>query len=281
VPDLIPVSDGAGEVVETGADVWRVRTGDRVVGAYRQGWIGGELTEEEQRTTLGGALHGVLAEYVVFRQEGLVPLPAHLSFEEGATLPCAALTAWSAVSCATSPIVGQTIVTLGTGGVSIFALQFALLAGARVIVTSSSDEKLQRVAELGASHRINYVTHPDWPTLVREATGGRGADLVVEVGGSATLLKSFAAVRQNGCIVVIGTASGGEPVSISPNLARSARLQPISVGPRQAFEAMNRAISMHGVRPVIDRVFPFERSVDAYHHLATRSHVGKVVIRVA
>ncbi|WP_207461338.1 NAD(P)-dependent alcohol dehydrogenase [Azospirillum sp. SYSU D00513] len=278
-PDLIPLSDGAGEVVEAGPEVTRFKRGDRVAGIFMQGWIGGEITVEDRATALGGAIDGVLAEYRLFDQQGLVPLPDHLSFEEGASLPCAAVTAWNALYGAKPLQAGETVLVLGTGGVSIFALQFAHAAGARVIATSSSDEKLQRARDLGAAEGVNYRRHPDWEAEVRRLTGGRGVDHVVEVGGAGTLPRSIASCRLGGWVHLIGVLSGGQ---MDPTMIMGAgvTVRGIYVGSRQMFEAMNRAIELHRLRPVIDTVFPFDRAHDAYRHLESAAHVGKVVIRI-
>lgn len=276
---LIPLSDGAGEVVETGPGVSRFRPGDRVAGIFMQGWIAGRLTQEKARTALGGDLPGVLTEHIVLHEEGLVRIPAHLSFEEAATLPCAAVTAWQAtVEAGIQP--GETVLVLGTGGVSLFALQFARLAGARVIATSSSDEKLARARELGASDGINYRAQPDWDKRVRQLTGGQGVDLVVEVGGAGTLARSLQAVRLAGRIALIGVVAGAGEVDFLPVIMKSLRVQGIFVGSREMFERMNRAIEADGLRPTVDRVFPFEEAVEALRHLERGAHFGKVVIRL-
>lgn len=277
---LIPLSDGAGEVVETGEGVTRWQQGDRVAGTFFQDWDGGEITDEVPKSALGGAIDGVLAEYVLFRERGLVALPAHLSFEEGATLPCAALTAWHALQSG-SLACGQTVLTLGTGGVSLFALQFARTAGARVIATTGSESKAEKLRLLGAGEVINYKTEPNWETAVWKLTGRRGVDLVVEVGGAGTLGKSLKAVRMGGHISLIGVLSGstGE-VNPLPAVMKSARIQGIYVGSREMCEAMIRAIEMHGIRPVIDHVFPFGEAKAAYRYLQSGAHFGKVVIAI-
>ena len=277
--DLVPLSDGAGEVVEIGAGVTRVRVGDRVAGIFMQSWLGGEMEAEHGLSALGGALHGVLAEYRVFDQDGLVHVPAHLSFEEGATLPCAAVTVWNALYGLKPLLPGQTVLTLGTGGVSMFALQFAHAAGARVISTSSSDEKLERARALGANDTINYRTHEDWHGSVRELTGGRGVDHVVEVGGPGTLMRSILSTRIGGVVSLIGILSFAE-INPLPILGGAVIVRGVLVGNRQMFEDMNRAVALHQIRPVIDRVFPFEDARAAYHHLAGAMHVGKVVIGI-
>lgn len=277
--NLVPLSDGAGEVAETGPGVTRVKVGDRVAGIFMQTWLGGEMEPHHIDSSLGGSIDGVLAEYAVFDEDGLVHLPAHLSFEEGATLPCAGVTAWNALYGARPLRVGESVLVLGTGGVSIFALQFARAAGARVIATSSSDGKLAQAKALGASDGVNYRQHLEWHTEVLKLTGGRGVDYVVEVGGAGTLARSMEAVRLGGQIPLIGVLTGGE-INPTTALRRNLTIRGIYVGNRQMFEAMNRAIALHGINPVIDRVFGFEEAKAAYHHLQSRTHVGKVVIRI-
>jgi NADPH:quinone reductase-like Zn-dependent oxidoreductase len=277
---MVPCSDAAGEVVTIGEGVSRVKPGDRVCGIFMQGWLGGEVNEGAARTALGGAIDGVLAEFVVFSEEGVVPIPAHLSFEEAATLPCAGVTAWHALVARGQVRAGDSVVTLGTGGVSLFALQFAVMSGARVIATSSSDEKLARVRAMGAWEVINYRTTGDWEERVRKITGA-GADHIVEVGGSGTLMKSLRAVRMGGTVSVIGALSGGGgEVSPLPILMKSVRVQGIFVGSREMFEAMNRAIVAHRMTPVVDRVFGFGQAREAMHHMESGAHFGKVVIRL-
>lgn len=279
---LIPLSDGAGEVVEVGPGVTRVQPGVRVAGIFMQDWPSGEITEAAAKSALGGAIDGVLAEYVVLREGGVVPIPDHLTFEEGATLPCAGVTAWHALFGEGEGLApGETVLVQGTGGVSLFALQFARLAGARVIATSSSDEKLERVLALGASDGINYKTTPKWDARALELTGGRGIDHVVEVGGAGTLPMSLRAVCMGGRISLIGVLTGGAgDVALFPALMKNVRIQGIYVGPRSMFEAMNRAIVQHRLRPVVDHVFSFEEAPAALRHLESGAHFGKVVIRV-
>lgn len=275
----IPLSDGAGEVVAVGSAVKRVKAGDRVAAAFMQTWHDGDLSDAKMRSDLGGSLDGLLAEYAVLHEEGLVHVPAHLSFAEAATLPCAAVTAWHALM---SPPLqpGQSVLVLGTGGVSMFALQFAKLAGARVIATSSSDEKLAHARKLGASDGINYKATPDWDKRVRELTGGVGVDHVIEVGGAGTLPQSMKAVRTGGRISLIGVLAGaGGQVNPLPALMRNLQIQGIFVGSRAMFEAMNRAIDLHQLRPVIDREFPFAEAREALKYLESGAHFGKVVIR--
>lgn len=277
--DLVPLSDGAGEVREIGPGVARFKPGDRVAGTFFQGWVGGDITIADHATTLGGAIDGVLAEEKIFREDGLVAIPGHLGFEEAATLPCAGLTAWNALFTDRPLRPGETVLTLGTGGVSTFAVQFAHAAGARVIATSSSDAKLERMRALGASDLVNYRTHPDWEKEVWRLTEGRGVDHVVEVGGAGTLAKSVASTRHGGAVHLIGVLTGGE---IDPTmiLRRSVTVRGVFVGSRQMFEAMNRMIAFSGLKPVIDRVFPFDEAPAAYRHLKAAGHVGKVVIRI-
>ena len=277
--NLIPLSDGAGEVVETGPDVSRVKTGDRVAGLFMQDWLGGDIEPYHVDSSRGGSIDGVLAEYVVFDQHGVVRLPDHLSYEEGATLPCAGVTAWNALYAGKPLRSGETILVLGTGGVSMFALQFAHAAGARVIATSSSDTKLAQARALGASDGVNYKQHPEWQTEVLRLTGGRGVDHVVEVGGAGTLPRSVEATRMGGQVHLIGVLTGGE-INPTPVLRRNVILRGIYVGSRQMFEAMNQAISLHAIRPVIDRVFPFAEAREAYRYLTSQVHVGKVVIQI-
>ncbi len=276
----IPLSDGAGEVVEVGPGASKFRAGDRVLGCFMPAWIDGPPTEAGARSALGGAVDGMLAELVVLPEAGVVPTPAHLSDEEAATLPCAGLTAWNALFEGEAVRAGETVLVQGTGGVSLFALQFARLAGARVIATSSSDAKLARALELGASDGINYRISPDWDVAARGLTGGLGVDRVVEVGGSGTLPRSVKAVRMGGQIPLIGLLGGVGDFNPIPLLMNSIRLRGIFVGSRAMFEAMNRAINLHQLRPVVDRVFPFSEAVEAYRHMEGASHFGKIVVRV-
>jgi NADPH:quinone reductase-like Zn-dependent oxidoreductase len=276
----IPISDGAGDVVSVGPGASRFRPGDRVAANFMPAWVGGQLDEAKVRSALGGDADGMLAEEVALPEEGLVRIPDHLSFEEAATLPCAALTAWHALVFGGGIKPGDTVLTQGTGGVSIFAIQFARLAGARVIATSGQDEKLARVKELGASDVINYKTTPEWDRRVQELTGGVGVDQVVEVGGAGTLARSIRAVRLGGYIALIGVLAGLGEFNPMPVLMRSIRLQGIFVGSRAMFEAMNRAIATNQLRPVVDRVFEFDDAVSALKHLESGAHFGKVVIRV-
>ena len=278
-PGAIPLSDGAGEVIAVGQGVTRWKIGDRVAPIFVQRWLGGDLLPEYMPSALGGPSDGVLAEQIVLNEEGLVQIPSHMSFEQAATLPCAAVTAWNAVLVKGALQPGQTLVTLGTGGVSLFAAQFALMAGARVIATTGSDEKAARLHELGIADVINYRTAPDWDARVRELTGGRGADLVVEVGGGS-LAKSIAAIRHCGHISVVGNLAGKAMIDPGALFAKRASMCGIQVGSRDMFEAMNRAIEVAKLKPVIDRVFDFDDARAAYEYLASGKHFGKVVIRV-
>ncbi len=275
---MVPLSDGAGEVAEVGPGVTRFRPGDRVAGCFFSDWADGPLTEAATRSALGGAVGGMLAETVVLPEAGVVRVPDHLSDEEAATLPCAALTAWHALMEGGGLVAGQTVLVQGTGGVSLFALQFARMAGARVIATSSRDDKLARARDLGASDGINYKTTADWDVAARNLTEGIGVDHVVEVGGAGTLPRSIKAVRLGGHIALIGVLTGGE-IDPRPLLMRNIRLQGIYVGSRLMFENMNQAIALHKLRPVVDRVFPFDQAPEAYGHLESGSHFGKVVIK--
>ena len=277
---LIPFSDGVGEVVAVGEGVTRVNIGDRVAGIFFQKWLAGELTAEKAESALGGAIEGMLAEYVVLHEDGVVRVPEHLTDEEAASLPCAAVTAWNALFSSGGLKAGDTVLIQGTGGVSIFALQFALLAGARVIATSSSDEKLERVLQLGASDGINYKQTPDWGKKVRELTAGGGVDYVVEVGGAGTLSESLRAVRYGGQISLIGVLTGGSAeINTASILMKNVKVQGIYVGSREMFEAMNCAIALHKLHPVCDRVFPFHEAPKALKYMETGSHFGKICIR--
>jgi NADPH:quinone reductase-like Zn-dependent oxidoreductase len=275
---VIPLSDGAGEVVAIGEGVDRVKVGDRVAGIFFQDWIAGQLTRDKIKSAMGGAIDGMLAEYVVLDREGVVLLPDHLSYEEGASLPCAAVTAWQALVHRGKLMAGETILLLGTGGVSIFALQFAKILGAKVIITSSSDDKLARAKQLGADETINYKTFPNWEEKVYELTQKQGVDLVVEVGGAGTLEKSLRSASVGGRISLIGVLGGAGDVNHTQILMKSIDVQGIYVGSREMFEAMNRAICLHQIKPIIDRVFPFDATPEAYRYLKSGSHFGKVVI---
>jgi NADPH:quinone reductase-like Zn-dependent oxidoreductase len=276
---VIPTSDGAGEVVAIGAGVTEFQVGDRVASTFFRDWVSGPPTPATMATALGGAIDGTLAEYVAFPERGLVKVPDHLSYAEGAALTCAGLTAWNALTTG-GLMPGQTILTLGTGGVSVFALQFAKLAGARVIVTSSSDEKLAKALAGGADTTINYRTHPDWHLEVLELTGGVGVDQVVELGGAGTLERSIAATRMGGYVGVIGVLTGVGPGGFTPATVffNHLRCQGIYVGSRHMYTQMNQAVALHKLRPVIDMVIPFTAAPEAYRLLEAGTHFGKIVI---
>jgi NADPH:quinone reductase-like Zn-dependent oxidoreductase len=278
---FIPVSDGAGEVVATGAGVTRFKPGDKVAAAFMPDWVDGPPDEEKGRSALGAGGVGMLAEQAVLPAHGLVAIPSHLSIEEAATLPCAGVTAWNALFENARVKPGDTVLVQGTGGVSIFALQLSRLAGAHVIATSSSDQKLARARELGAADGINYKSTPDWDKRVRALTGGKGVDHIIEVGGAGTLAQSMRAVRMGGSIALIGILSGvSAEVNPLPVLMKSIHVQGIFVGSRTMFEAMNRAIAASQLRPVIDRVFDFDQAPQALKHLESGAHFGKIVIRI-
>jgi NADPH:quinone reductase-like Zn-dependent oxidoreductase len=277
---VVPLSDGAGEVIEIGENVTRWKVGDRVCPIFMQGWLGGALTREKARTALGGGdLDGVLREHGAFDENGLVRVPEHLSYEEAATLPCSAVTAWHALVEFGNLKAGEAVLTLGTGGVSTFAVQLAKLHGARVIATSSSDEKIARIRELGADDTINYKSTPDWDREVFRLTDKVGVDHVVEVGGAGTLPRSLNAVRMGGSIAVIGALAGGNGVDPVRILMKSVRLQGIFVGSREMFENMNRAVALNALKPVIDRTFPFEEAREALEYMDSGSHFGKIVLK--
>lgn len=275
----VPNSDAAGEIVAVGPGVTSVKVGDRVASCFFQRWNDGPCTSEAMANALGGTADGVLAEEIVLREDGIVTIPGDLTFEEAATLPCAALTAWNALAEVARIKPGDTVLLLGTGGVSIFALQFVRMMGARAIVTSSSDEKLAMARELGAWRTINYRSRPDWEAAVLELTDGAGVDCTVEVGGAGTLPRSIAATRVAGTIALIGVLTGGQ---IDPALVmrKSIRLQGIYVGSRRMFRDMNRAIALNGLRPVIDETFAFADARAAYRAMDSAQHFGKIVIRV-
>jgi len=279
-PGFILGSDGAGEVAEIGAGVWRVKPGDRVALTFHPHWFGGAYQPSPAFLGRGGSVDGVLADYACVSENELVHLPSHLSFEEGASLPCAALTAWSAL-CAHAPLLpGQSVLVQGSGGVSVFALQFAKLFGARVIATSSSNEKLAVLGKLGADELINYRDTPRWSDEVLRVTNGAGVDVVVEVGGAGTFAQSVAATAQCGRISMVGLLSGVPDVG-SDVFMRGLTLHTIRVGSREHFEQMNQAIAVNKLRPVIDRVFEFDVVPDALRRLEGGQHLGKIVIRHA
>lgn len=278
----IPLSDGAGEVVAIGANVTKWKVGDRVMPIFAQRWFEGESSEEKRRTSLGAGSQwqGVLREYGAFHDDSVVRIPEHLSFEQAATLPCAALTAWNALNVSGRIRSGETVLTLGTGGVSIFAIQFAKMAGARVIATSGSDSKIAKLSDLGADEVINYNADPDWDKTAIGLTGGRGVDHVIEVGGAGTLGRSINATRIAGHLAMIGALTGAvtfDPVSV---FMKAIRVQGIFVGSKLMFEQMNAAVSVNRMFPVVDMVFDLEQAREALNYMRGGSHFGKVVIRI-
>ncbi len=274
---MVPFSDGVGEVVEVGNGVSRVKSGDRVAGNFMPKWIAGELDDSKAKSALGGGGTGMLAECVIVEEDAVVHVPKHLSDEEAATLPCAALTAWHALVVSGAVKAGDTVLTQGTGGVSLFAIQFASMHGAQVISTSSSDEKLAKAKGLGASETINYKTTPDWDKQTRQYVPA-GVDHIVEVGGAGTLPRSLKAIRTGGHIALIGILSGVGEVNPMPILMKNIRVQGIYVGSRDMFEAMNRAIVQARMKPVVDRVFPFSEAKQALQHMESGAHFGKICL---
>lgn len=278
---LVIGSDGVGEVTEVGADVQRVAVGDRVCPIFASGWLSGEVTREKQRTALGGPLDGTFAEFMVLDAEAVVKVPAYLSDEEAACLPCTGVTAWSALMSHGRLQPGDVVLLQGTGGVSLSALAIAKTAGARVVITSKDDDKLRRASSLGADVTINYGADPDWGRTARQHTGGRGVDLVLDVGGEATLGQSLRAVRPGGTICIIGNLSGARPkLDLLPVLMNDVRLQGVFVGSRERFEALLRALEANRVRPVVDRVFELEQVRAALSYLQSGAHFGKVCLRL-
>ncbi len=278
----VPLSDGAGEVAEVGDGVTKWKVGDRVMPIFAQRWLDGDTTEEKRRTSLGAGSQwdGVLREFATFDEEGLVRIPEHLSYEAAATLPCAALTAWHALAVSGDLKPGQSVLTLGTGGVSVFALQLAKIFGARVIATTGSEEKIERLQSLGADEVINYKSREDWDTAVLELTGKNGVDHVIEVGGSGTLAKSLNSVRLGGHVAMIGALSGPgdfDPITV---FMKAVKLQGIFTGSRTMFEEMLKAININKLEPVIDRVFEFEQAREALSYMQSGAHFGKVAIRI-
>ncbi len=275
---LIPLSDGAGEVVVVGAGVTQFKVGDRVTSTFFVNWTGGRMPADASRNSLGGMVDGVLSEYALLNDTGAIKIPDHLSFEEAATLPCAALTAWNAVVETGQVKAGETVAILGTGGVSCFALAFAKMHGAYTYLTSSSEEKLARARTLGADALVNYGNTPDWEQEILKRTGGTGVDLVIEVGGAGTLERSMSAVRPGGTICIIGALAG--PGTINPRMInrKAIRLQGIHVGSRDMFAAMNKAVTLHRLKPPIDKVFSFADAKAAYLYQQGGKHFGKIVI---
>ena len=274
---LIPNSDGAGEVIAVGDGVDDFEPGDRVAGCFFQDWSDGRISAAAMASALGGPIDGVLAETVVLSAAGAVRLPQHLSFEEGATLPCAGLTAWNCLVEQGGLKAGSTVLLLGTGGVSIFGLQIAKMMGARVIITSSSDAKLERAASLGADELINYRETPDWQDRVLELTNGVGVDITIETGGGGTLAKTLQATRVGGTVSLIGVLTGGE-IDPTTVMRKSIRLQGVYVGNRRMFDDLNAALALNRIHPVIDQVFDFADARSAYHAMRGAAHFGKLVV---
>jgi NADPH:quinone reductase-like Zn-dependent oxidoreductase len=278
---LVPLSDGAGEVVALGPGVTRFRIGDRVAGTFFARWVDGRRSAEVNATARGGAVDGMLSELIVSHEDGLVHIPDHLSYEEAATLPCAGLTAWNGLFKHGDLQAGDFVLLEGTGGVSVFGLQLAVAADARPIITSSSDEKLGRARELGAFGTVNYRTNPEWQDEVRALTGGVGVQHVLEVGGEDTLGKALQTLGYQGHIAMIGALSG--PAGAIPTgsfVGRGTRVTGIYVGSRADFEAMNAFLAGHELHPVVDAVFPFEEAEEAYRLMERQEHLGKIVIRL-
>jgi NADPH:quinone reductase-like Zn-dependent oxidoreductase len=277
---LIPLSDGVGDVVEVGAGVTRVKVGDRACPCFQQGWIAGEPDLERITRTMGGPVDGTMADLVCLPEHGVVKVPQYLSDIEAATLPCAALTAWSALVTNDRLPPGSRVLVQGTGGVALFAVQIAKLLRAHVTVISSSDEKIARAKSLGADAAINYRTTPEWAKASREITGGRGFDHIVELGGEQTLPQSLRCIRPGGTLSMIGVVSGGTAaLQLGLVVTRHVRLQGVTVGHRDGFEAMLRALEQHELKPVVDRVFAFEELKEAMAYLKSGAHFGKVCIR--
>ncbi|EAU87971.1 alcohol dehydrogenase superfamily protein [Coprinopsis cinerea okayama7 len=284
--NIVPCSDMAGEIVAVGEEVKGWKVGDRVCANFCTDHLHGDPTPESIKSSLGGQSPGVLTQYRTFPAHSLVTIPSHLSYVEASTLPCAALTAYNALVGPTPVRAGETVLVLGTGGVSIFGLQLAVASGATVIATSSSDEKLKIAKKLGAHHVINYNKTPNWDEEVKKITNGRGVDRVIEVGGPGTLAKSLSSVRIGGSVQVIGFVGQGEGTTmdvILPVISKSILVRGVYIGPVSEFEAMNRLIEAHPetTRPVVDKVFPFDQAADAWAHLESQKHVGKIVIQVA
>ncbi|MBX3723062.1 MAG: NAD(P)-dependent alcohol dehydrogenase [Turneriella sp.] len=280
---MVPLSDGAGEVVAVGKAVTRFKVGDRVMPGFSQNWIGKRpLSDDMRKNTLGGPLDGTAREIMHVPEWAAVEIPAHLSYAEAATMPCAALTAWSALVTLNHVQPGEYVVVLGTGGVSIFALQFAKMMGCKVIVTSGSDDKLKQAEALGADYLINYKEKTEWAKEVRKITGMVGADHIIEVGGAGTLEQSIRAIRMDGVISLIGILAGSsKELNLLPILMQNVRMQGVLVGGREGFEAMCAAVAAHKLKPAIDQTFAFADLQKAIRYLADGKHFGKVVVNVA
>lgn len=276
---ITPFSDGCGVVEAVGPGVTRLAVGDRVATMFFQRWISGPPTLEKLSSSLGSPIPGAGRELAVFSQEGLSKVPDFLTDQQVATLPCAALTAWRALFEDARLEPGDLVVLQGTGGVSIFGLQFAHAAGYRTLITSSSDEKLERARALGADHTVNYRQTPDWAKAVREASGGVGADLIIEVGGGGTIEQSLQAVRIGGHIAIVGVVAGlGNGMNPAVLIGNSAKLQGLSVGSRDMFEAMCRAIELRRIHPIVDKVFPWTEVEAAFKSMQGGEHFGKIVL---
>ena len=277
---ITPFSDGCGVVEAVGPGVTRVKPGDRVASLFFQAWNAGPPTLEKLSSSLGFPIPGVGRELAVLSQDGVSRVPDFLSDEQVATLPCAALTAWRALFEDGNLPPGDTVVLQGTGGVSIFGLQFAHAAGYRTLITSSSDEKLQRAKALGADELVNYREVPEWGNAVRDATAGRGADLIIEVGGGGTIEQSMRAIKVGGHIAIVGVVAGmGGNFNPAALIGNSARLQGLSVGSREMFEAMCRAIELHRIQPVVDKAFPWTEVAAAFTAMQAGQHFGKIVLQ--
>jgi NADPH:quinone reductase-like Zn-dependent oxidoreductase len=277
----VPISDGAGEIVSVGAEVTAWKPGDRVVVPFFPAWLDGELSPLKSASALGGDVDGMLREFVTVRADALLRIPDHLGFEQASTLPCAAVTAWNGLFVSGHLHPGQTLLLQGTGGVSLFGLQFAKLSGATIILISSSDAKLERARAMGAHHTLNYRNEPDWEKHVLEITKGRGVDMTLEVGGAGTLSKTLRATACAGHISLIGVLTGiSGDVQIAPILHKALTVRGIYVGSRAMFEEMNGVVTQHHLEPVIDHVFSFDEVPVAFRHMETGQHFGKIVVRI-
>lgn len=276
---VIPASDGAGDVVEIGAKVSRFKVGERVATTFFESWIEGRQTPQKSQHSFGGLIDGALAREIVVSQDSLFKVPDHLDYNEAATLTCAGVTAWNSIFVEGRARPGDSVLLLGTGGVSVWGLQLAKAAGLRALITSSSDAKLQRARQLGADVTINYTTTPEWHEAVLQATHGEGVEVVVEVGGAGTLKKSLQSTRMGGTVAIVGGVSGwGSEVDPFQLIRGAKRVSGIYVGSQAMLEDLARFVALHRIRPVVDRVFPFEQARQAYEYLDSGSHFGKVVI---
>ncbi|ASN16631.1 zinc-dependent alcohol dehydrogenase family protein [Pantoea ananatis] len=279
--ELIPCSDGAGEIVEIGKDVTRFVKGDRVAGIFFPNWLGGELSEQTARGAWGLESDGWLTQYKVISEEALVRIPSHLSYEEASTLPCAAVTAWNSLLQPRALKAGETVLIQGTGGVSLFCLQFAKLLGLKVIALTSTPEKEAMLRKLNADHIINYKEHPEWHNQVKELTNGKGVDRIIEVGGPGTINNSLKSCSPGGEIIMLGFVAGSDyKIDYMTIYSSGAKLIPLSVGSREDFESMNKAISFGKIKPVISEVFRFEETKAAWIIIKQKKHIGKVVIKI-